>query len=306
MAFRWIKIFSPFFWLVWSEVAWAGPCCSAGGGKTALMMGHQQAQLEMGVSSHWLVGESTSSGENIFYTETKEWSGEASFSGSLRLSHHLQFSLSLPVAMKQASRADLSDEAYGLGDLRLGLGYEAYQNSEHDFRAFVYASITAPTGRSKNESNSRLEADALGKGFWTPGAGFILLKQFQSLDLSLSAEGRYSIPRNFDRAGQNVYVETGFGTSAGINAGYTFVSLKDFRMGGRVTSHWQSGERNKTDLSDRTLAARYVWDLGVDASIRPTPSLGLSLSYTDQTILGPTQNTKLARSLGFSLSYYFL
>lgn len=284
-----------------------GPCCSAGSSTPSLITSDAKAQVSLGFSNSWIVGNTPESGPALFYTESAESSFTSAFSGALALSDRFQAGASLPIVFREVERSQQEASSTGVGDLKLNLGYEFLPElyySEWKPKGYLYLFSILPTGSSKNESLSFLHEDAFGKGFFSVGLGTLFLKQWKRWDAQLITEIRYSFPRTFQVRDVSTRYEPNFGGSALITTGYSFGS-SGFRTALRAGPHIESPESYESELTSGERSYRMVWDAGLEATYSVTTEMMLGLSYNDQSLLGPTKNTDLSRSLALSFSYHW-
>jgi len=282
-----------------------GPCCSAGSANVSLLTSDAKAQVSLGLSGAWIVGSTPESGPTVFYDQTSETSGTSSFSGAISVSERFQLGANLPLIWRSVERSRNRASSTGIGDLKLNLGYEVLPELYYSAwrpKGFLYFFTQIPTGSSKNESASFLHEDAFGRGFFALGLGTLFLKRWKNIDASASFEIRYSIPRSFEQNSIETRYSPGFGGSSSFAAGYTF-GRSGFRTGLRVGPNIEGPEEYRSDFFSGERSYRMVWDTSAEATYSVSGNTSIGISYSDQTLLGPTKNTDLTRAVAMSFSY---
>ncbi len=189
---------------------------------------------------------------------------------------------------------------FGLGDLVLGGGWEfmpLYRYSKWKPKGFVFANLTVPLGKSVYDSNNALFSDALSQGFYRLSTGFLFAKSWSFFDASLGSELHYSLARRFKSGEQNEFVNPGFGFSSNMGGG---AKLWDsgMRLGVELTPIYESG----VQINGTTTEHQLVWNTSLSLQYLLSNDWGVSIVYTDQTLMGPARNRALTRLLGVTLS----
>lgn len=115
---------------------------------------------------------------------SSEYDFEEDLFGAVRLFHHAQIALLLPLV--ETRRDDPEDTAIGaqfgggFGDVNLSVRYDFLASGQSRFVPGIaaLAGLTAPTGRSPNEARNVLGVDATGLGAWQGNFGLALEQSF--------------------------------------------------------------------------------------------------------------------------------
>lgn len=247
-------------------------------------------------SNAFVVGDSQPNGKTI-------WRSDAAYeqllsivpSGVLKIGDHWQSGFRMPVRQRSLD----AEGAWGLGDLALHISYEPYPLYTYSAwrpRFFIVGGLSVPTGTATYETQNSI-LNSFGSGFWTPSLGLVLSKTFLSWDFFFVGEVKYQFSRTF----QNETVKPGliYSTKAGL--GYAF---SRFRTGASIGPTFE--EEKFLKRSNSKGPAKLVWDSQIDISATISPLWSASLSYSDQTLLGPTKNVALERSIGGGFVYHGL
>lgn len=273
-----------------------------------LILGNERIQMSLSGNYSSVVGDTPASGRTIFRVETdNEITYTSALSGGLLISDRWQAGASLSTGYRNLDRPSVQNSGAGLGDLRAHLGYEilpVWTYSPWKPKGFVFAHLTAPTGKSTHDSTEAGGADAFGQGFWATGLGVVFVKTWTYWDASLSAQGQYSFPRTFESP-REIRVEPGFQASGQIGVGVS-PWAGPFRVGLRAGPAWREGGSSHLYGETTDGVYRLVWDATLETNFMIGDQISLAANYTDQTLLGPTKNTALSRSGGMSIQYRWL
>lgn len=282
-----------FIFLTSLQIVLASACCSSGSALPALITGDDQFQLSNSFSSSFVVAEVDSDGESYFYDDpTNETLYGVNLSSAVMFPHRLQAGAQVPFQWR--TLGERSDE--GVGDIKLNFAFEAfplYSYSAWRPQVFIFTAIKFPTGKSTYESDEP-RLDTFGKGFYTPSLGFLTIKSWRKWDLSLSGEWGAPLARQFNSES----IDPGFTYSALISGGY---HVTDFRLGLSLGPNYE--EPSKLKRANVRSKAKLAWDTSVSFSYVQNDFWSYSISYLDQTLFGPAQNTKLNRSFSVAMTY---
>lgn len=227
-------------------------------------------------------------------TQTIKWEGAHIFAD------RWQGGFSLPYQFrKRDTESSGSKRAEGVGDASFQIGYEYLPDwTYHPYRpkGIIFLSVTTPTGRSVYETKETTAIDVTGKGFWSVGLGAIHIKSWNQWDVSLMMEGHHGRPRQFHTQILEGEARPGNGGSINFGAGY---SWRAFRLGAAAAWYYEDPVHTKTASSTTTTNGslqRYASST-IAISYLLQNNNSLSLSYTDQTLLGSPANATLSKSI---------
>lgn len=226
------------------------------------------------------------------------------------LSDRVQGGVSVPVITYQVSRSGLRESSTGLGDVKLSLGYEilpSWSYSSWKPQGFLFTALTLPTGRTYEGSQQKLATDVTGSGYYSWSVGALFLKKWVAWDVFLVPETHYSFSRNLEDAGGAYRLSPGFGGSMGLGFGISPGS-GSLRLGLRIQPRVEQAlKQSFPGLGEEGVARSgpmiATCDTGIDASYMMSSADSVSVSYTDQTLLGPALNSNLSRSLGINFQH---
>ena len=271
------------------DLAYAGGCCGGGFAVPSLIAGDDRAQLAAEVSYGWIASDVTSQGiwrdrDSLESTTTTR------LSGAIAAFERAQFGLSVPFI----SRGRGEESQAGLGDVSTTAGYEIltdWDYSTYRPKLIGFLSLNAPTGRSINEATNTYRLDSRGRGYWAVGAGLLATKLIRKFDVFASCEAH----RSFTKQTGDLEEIPGFGGSFGAGIGYTF---RGTRFGVASTTALE----DPIDLRGRIEGrGQFSRSTGFTASIgrdleTSEGLIGVSASYTDQTLLGAPTNATLSKT----------
>ncbi|MFZ9595759.1 MAG: hypothetical protein ACO3A2_06730 [Bdellovibrionia bacterium] len=292
------------------SLAWASACCARAAAAPFLLLGEDQAQVSWGVSQSELVTRVRPDGRRISqrpgYVDRIQ---NSRLDVSFLLSDRWQMGLTLPWVRSSVERTTKWDSFSGLGDLKVSLGFEVlplWSYSSWKPQGFLFTSVSLPTGRSAYESQSPVAADVAGTGVVSVAFGGLFLKRWHFWDAFLLQEVHYSFPRTQLMTDESMSFFPGWGGSLGLGAGYS-PGGGNLRFGMRLMPRADQGVLRKVESAFGVNRTEDPWmvsvDWGVDASYLLGSSDTLMLSFTDQTLLGPAQNSNLSRMIALSYQH---
>lgn len=272
-------------------------CCSSGAFFPSIVSTGDRAQIGTSFTGASVIGTSDSKSNSTFLNDDEyDRSFQQTIFGGLRLSDQWQMGARLGWHMRDKQVFGASNGASGIGDSHFFLTYEPLTNFS------VTASILVPTAENVHESKESLQTDAFGRGLWVPGISFVYTYVTGLWDIHAESNVRFSAGRTFNRPLLgDLDVSHSWGLSALTGVGYQW-GESQVRTGLSVGAHWDQGFTEKDRFQSRSLPARLAWDVIADLNVPLSSDIRLGLSYKDQTLLGPTQNSELSRSLTLLLS----
>ncbi|MEO5971567.1 MAG: hypothetical protein ABIQ95_16705 [Bdellovibrionia bacterium] len=291
--------------------ALAAACCGKSSAAPFLMVGDDQMQLSLGLALGNVVAHIADDGvPNFGSSRNSETSQAYKLDMAALLSDRIQGGFSVPIATYAVSRGNLQEASTGLGDVRLSLGYEFLPSWSYSVwrpQGFLFTGLTLPTGRSYDGRRQVMATDVTGTGYFTWTVGALLLKKWTVWDVFLVPETHYSFSRTTQDLGGAYTLSPGFGGSIGVGFGLSPGS-GNLRFGFRLQPKLEQGLEVSTPAAAGNLvmsagAVIATCDTGIDASYMMSSVDSVSVSYTDQTLLGPAMNTSLSRSLGINFQH---
>lgn len=293
--------------MILPNLAQAAACCGGTSAAPGLLTGDDTHQLTISASSSTVIGDAPEQGWAVYRSSsTSEVLRTFRLEGSMLVSESWQIGLSVPMMRKEFTSPRSSDSATSLGDLSVTLAHETWPEFGYSAwmpRGFTFLSVNAPMAASIYDTTRAGAVDAIGSGFWRASAGALLLKSWNSWDVSLLSETHYSLTRNFQASPETspLWVSPGWGLSAAFGAGWSFASAP-VRLGARFQPVFNQGRTTWTSVDAQLISApQLVWNSGFDLTWLASPEWSAVATYTDQTWLGPAKNTTLSRTFAFNL-----
>jgi hypothetical protein len=267
----------------------AAACCGGGFATPALIAGDDAGQLtasygftraadDVGVDSYWR-RRSTSENNSTYRIE-----------GAHIIADRAQAGFQIPLV----SRSRNGSNSVGLGDVSATFGYEILPDWDYSAwrpKGISFLQLTAPTGRTVNESTALYQLDSRGRGFWAVGAGALLTKAFGKWDFFTSMDAHRSFAKDFQNSESEGTLFPGWGGNGGVGVGF---NPGNFRFGAGLSWSYEDpvdvrGASPSTGTAQRfataTLSASYLASL----------EWAVTASYADQTWFGAPLNTTLGR-----------
>lgn len=285
-----------------ANIVFAAPCCSAGSAAPSLITGDDKAQMSMDVSGGYVVGDVGSQGPAVFRSsDNSETEGGVTLNGARLISDRWQLGASLPLRYRSHEQSGQEGSARGIGDFRFNLGYEIlpeWSYSSWRPRGYVFAQQTFPTAKSIYDSSDPQAVDAFGKGFYATGFGVLFLKSWKYFDASWLSSAQYSFSRSFD----GTEIIPGWAMQSSVGLGYS-PARGPVRVGLRMSPQYQQPKKARSVSGESKSPSQLVWDTGFDIGVSTSDASTLTVSYTDQTLMGPAKNTTLTRTASVSFQY---
>jgi hypothetical protein len=167
-------------------------------------------------------------------------------------------------------------------------------------RGYLFGQGVFPTGGSIHEavfgSSDPWGLDSRGRGFYSAGAGALLVKSWSDWDGAVLAEAHRAFARTFSTLDGELRVSPGWGGSLAVAAGYSLTRLP-IRIGLALSPVYESSILAQAPSEpDSVSASQLVWSTSAQLGWMVTRSSTLSALYTDQTLVGPARNVSLSRS----------
>jgi len=283
-----------------SHEALAAPCCGGGSAIPSLISGDDEAQVSSSISESTVIGEAPAGGGAALYRgdADHEESETLRFDGAYKLSDAIQIGAGIPIVRRARAFGDRGQDRAGVGDVALDVAYEVLPElsySEWKPKGFLFFSLTLPTSPSTYDAEAPYQLDARGRGFFTIGVGAAFLKTIQNYDFSLIPEFHRSFPRSVVlQDGSDVRLSPGWGGSLNVGAGYSFPNTP-FRVGLSLSPVYEGAIQITGDVNS-TSASQLVWNTTLSFGYMISSEWSSSLSYADQTLMGPARNVALSRS----------
>lgn len=249
------------------------------------------------------VGDVDSQGHALFRAHGDEESFQTLLlDGARLLSDRWQAGASLPITRKERKtlRARASD--FGVADLALNLGFEAlpqWLDDPYLPHLYVFFNMTFPTGGSVYEAQEIFAVDSRGRGFYTPGFGFLVKKRWDRWDLYLRNLSSKSLPRKVKKDG--VTLKPGLWNQSAVGGGYS-PGYGPLRLGLLVNFNYEDVTKTRGAVYSQS-AVSMLWTLTLQAAYMWSDRFTTSLSYSDQTLLAPVRSSTLVRSGTLDLAY---
>ncbi|MCB0421611.1 MAG: hypothetical protein KDD61_11480 [Bdellovibrionales bacterium] len=299
-----VRIFLIFLLNILPAKVIASSCCGQGPSSFLVLSGSQRYVVSTSLTYSDSLGRVADTDKVLTYWEKKSRSVQnlsISIGGTLR-DRHQWFALT---SLQKGTYRDSieSGTSVHLGDTILGYTYEALPEYRFSYwKPIVYLSpiVNLPTGHSiYDEAKLSEGADVTGHNQWGAGIGLTLKKVYFPWTLSLQFKSLYLFPKQF----RNIEV-SGF-TDNSVAFMTSFAS--------RFYELTVNLGLTMTHLSPRSLEG---FDIRSDASKSYTAMFGaqksltdrwtIGASFSDQSLIGPAENTLLNRSISFftSLNYF--
>jgi len=273
----------------------AAACCSGSALVPSLITTDSAAQFALRTSHAAVIGSSRSDGSSLFHRASNSETTETlTFSGAYALDPRWQIHGEVLLQHRARDLDSVHGKSSGFGDVSAGGAFEAVEELYYSVwkpRVWLFTDLSAPTGRAASQSREGLRSDVFGRGAWAATLGIFALKTWRAFDVFLLGEHRrYFLTREVTTPGPT----TAFDIGVGYNVG-------DWRFGFSCGPLWDV----RVSADGATSTDSLVWNLGAQLSYAFGESWSMVASYNDQTLVGPTYNSPLLRSVGLLASLRF-
>jgi len=278
---------------------WAAPCCGTTANNPSLITGDDRFQITSTLSAGQVLAEVSVDGK-IKYRP----SSDSEQSQSLRLdlasliSDRIQMGLTLPLIRRTRSRSANSVDAMGLGDISLSLSYEALPEWSYSLwrpKLFLFVTGTVPTGGSIYDAEKLYSIDSRGRGFYGASIGALLLKAWGNVDVSFLVEGHQLFSKEKATNLGSLRFSPDLGNSQTLASGWS-PGGGNFRLG-LALSRSDEGAVKSSGVFEGRGEPTQLWTASTQLGYLVNSETSLNLNFSDQTWIGKSSNTALARSV---------
>lgn len=277
--------------------SYGASCCGGGSSIPGLITGDFRAQMGLQATYQNEIGKAYSQGKYLYYNNNKKRTRQNySLFASSMISERAQIGGKINFSQTDYSNDAKKETASQFGDSEISFGYELIQERSFSWwqpRGFVFIALTLPTGSSNYNSSSSLYSDVNGKEQWGISTGMSFVKIIRSYDFLSSFQVGY----RFSDKQKDVSINESFYGSFLIGAGVSPYN-SNFRLGVNISYFQESAKDVYFGEKKIETQKEFYSELSIVGSYAIDPNLSLSINYSDQSILGPAQNTTLSRSVG--------
>lgn len=289
MRLLFLFLFSHFYYF---EVK-AASCCVSNTSVSNLMILPSKWQHTLTMSQSRVIGDVNEKGTSTFRSKnSKEVLKLARL--DLAYSWTFRYQTGISVKYQNKSREFYGSKSSNSGWSDIGLS-QAYRPKFFD-RFWIFQTINIPTANSIYDSESQYAVDAHGSGTYISSLGFFGISNIKEWDFIYSSEVHRSFARTFNDDSSKREVGGFWGASVTIGCGYIPWRSKS-RLGLALTPRYEGEKNNYTDGIDQKSSESLVWDSSANFTYTINAENAVGINYTDQTLMGPAQNTLLSRTI---------
>lgn len=268
----------------------AASCCGGGQSASSLIIGDHLQELSFSTLLRSDIGQTNSSGQALMdSSDNKDQTLTASIEYKSLFNSRLQYNIGLTYTQKESKRLRKSEESKGLGDLGIGIFYEALTNYSYDAwlpKLFIGLKQLVPLGKNNFNSKKEFRTDVRGTGFY-------------KLDLPIvAAKNKWKFSMTPQYLPEQKYLSTTYAFSAASTYTHSFNEKLDLSL----TLQWSYLAEKK--FQTQILVSGQYWDLTLSPSWVLNKTTSINFNYSDSTLIGKSRNSALYRtfSLGMTLS----
>ena len=290
-----------FYFFVITHVAYSASCCGGGSSSSVIITGDNQQEFSFGYSYRNDIGQTDNQAVASLNDNSIQ---DHQFLYSLQIARMLferfQTSLKIGVTTKDLDKQHRVEKKTGLQDIELQSAFEfmpEFTYSKFKPRGFSYLKLSVPMSKSLYDSKSQLFSDVRGSGLYSLAPGLFFLKKVSALSLKSGVEYQYYLGKIFSDSTLADYykIVIPFGASFALDRSPVILS---------VTSTWNyQSAKDLSGFIQSKSPNEYFWDLNLSSTYRLSDAAGISLSYSDSSIIGKSVNSPLYRIIGLSYNY---
>ncbi|MBC7466330.1 MAG: serine protease spb1 [Bdellovibrio sp.] len=293
------KLVFSFFLFIAPVTALASACCGGGFAMPALITGDDHATVTTSYSYSKVDSDVTDAGVWIKRNNDDLTSKVFKIDGAFVFDDRYQAGLSVPIQTR-SKQGGFSEDSTGLGDVSALAGYEYLPDWDYNPwrpHGVGFLTLTLPTGKSIQETQTVSGIDGRGRGFWALGVGTTLTKAWTVWD----GNSTFEVHRSFDKTVHNAQIDgtikPGYGGSFVMGAGY---NIKGLRLGTTLSWNYEDAINVVGNNSSDGSVERFATGT-VSASYMFKESWAATASYSDQTLFGDPTRTTLSKIVAVSL-----
>lgn len=283
--------------LLFLKTAFAGACCGGGASSSALMTGDDRLQMGLSIGHREVHSQALPSGDWVKRND-HELVREIGLQYALLLSESWQIHSSISAYDRSQESPNQSDLSR-IGDLKIGLGYEAWPELEYTPftpKGFLTFNITLPTGAAVEDLGPNEQWASTGKGTPVLGFGVQLLKQRKKFDFSFGSEIKRTLAKDLKVQDESLRYEGSWGNSTSLSVGY---SVRNLRFGTSLSLDHEEARLSSSQTFAGSSYQRWT-SLGLSIAYTGFENQSFSMSWSDQTLFGAPANSNLSRTLGIA------
>lgn len=272
----------------------AASCCVSNTSVSNLMILPADWQQTIGVSQGHVIGDVDEKGQSTFRRKNnKDVNTLVRADLSYAWTPKYQSGVSLRYQERSRELNGVKASESGWNDVGLSHAYKPFDSR----RLWVFQTLNVPTATSTYDANSALAVDARGTGTYITSIGAFGIVNSRSWDFTYAPEVHRSFGRTFRNREVTTEVEGFWGASFSLGGGFVPWRSKA-RYGVALTPRYEGAKNLRVNGNQTPGKDSLVWDASVNFSYTFSADYALGMSYTDQTIMGPSHNTLLNRSMG--------
>ncbi len=288
------------FSLLSSCYAFAASCCGGSFATPALILGDEKLQFTSTYSIGTVTAEALASGKWLRRDDNNR-AQTLKLDAATLISDAWQIGASLPIITKSADRKTTST---GIGDLTVNLAHESFpERTFHPYRprGVSFLSITMPTSPSIYD-DQQSSTEIRGRGFYSLATGVALLKTWKAWDVNYTGEVHKSFHRTIQNSGQDTEINPNWGTTHSVNLGWNKGSL---RLGTGLAYLFEDRIQSRGEIAAAGSEQKNMLWLASGSYMFNLES-AVSVTFSDQSLLGAPQNSSLSRTLAISYQHRWL
>lgn len=298
-------VFFILIFLAFHHYGYSASCCGGTSSLPSLIVGDYRGQFSLSYINS-AVAHTVDKKKSIKKADAnlQRIQEKIALQGAWALTDRLQVAASGVFVVNTHETLTTKEKTSSPGDASLQFSYEFLPEKEFSWvkpRGFLTISQVIPIGKSIHNSKKILQSDNMSKGFHHTLLGVALVKNRAPFDFQFVQQIVYYYPRKFTVQLGTYQVKPRPGLRSSINAGHSF-KLIPIRLGLGL-SFLYDGKKKIESPEFVDNENKYFWSTSIGLSYFLN-SYSFSLSYADETVIGPVKNSTLSRSLSMRLNRF--
>lgn len=282
-----------------ASAVFASACCGGGFAMPSLITGDEKAILTTAYSYSKVDTDVTDQGVWIKRSADELTSKTIKLDAAIIFNDRYQAGVSVPV-ITRTKAGSVGGESSGLADVSTMVGYEYLPDWDYNPcrpHGVGFVSLTWPTGKSIQESDSISGVDSRGRGFWALGLGTTLTKNILEWDVNSTLEVHRSFDKSVHNSSVDGTIKPGLGGSFSVGAGY---NIQDLRLGTSLAFTYEDPVQVQASTTTAGSVERYATASLLTSYLFDKEWAG-TVAYADQTLFGSPVRTTLSKSISISI-----
>jgi hypothetical protein len=287
-----------------THLAFAGSCCTGGLSSSQVMLGDTISVFRMNYSDATVLADINANSQMLKRSKSQlEAIRTLNLSYTYRLSNLWQVGLALPVVSKTRMLDSRWQSRQGLGDLSVVAAYKLFPEYRRNIlftRGLLYSSLKFANAPSLFTTTSKDLLDTYGSGHELLSVGLMGMKRNSWGVMNMQAQLGVRSGKKFSssRGIQNSKVTTKSSTDSLISITQS-VPIMAINLDLGISRSYSTNKATSVFIGKSQASLAHTTSIGISYS--HSDQYDLTLSYSDDFLVGPAMNHILSRSVALGI-----